>query len=79
MAYNGLIRGSRTYDALAMMTVMTAVQPLLFDMLPMWGLSPKWVSLTNVLFIGWLAWLRMQTTGAMGTEGPPDGIERRGS
>ena len=78
MRYDGLIKKSRTYDALAMMTVMTAVQPLLFDMLPLWGLSSKWVSLTNILFIGWLAYLRMNTTGATGTEGPPEGQERRG-
>lgn len=76
MAYGGIIKKSRTYDALALMTAMTAVQPLMFDMLPMWGLSPKWVSLSNIVFIGWLAYLRVTTTGTPGSEAP-DGIERR--
>ena len=65
MAYKGIIAGSRTFDALAMMTVMTAVQPLLMDTLTGFNLSPKWVSLTNILFIGYLAYLRTQTTGSV--------------
>ena len=78
MAYNGIIKKSKTFDALAVMTVMTATQPLLMDVLQGFALSPKWVSLTNLLFVGWLAYLRFNTSGAIGTEGPP-GEERRGS
>lgn len=66
MTYQGIIKKSRTFDVLALMTIMTATQPLLIDMLPLWGLSHKWVSLTNVVFIGWLAYLRMVTTGPVG-------------
>ena len=79
MAYNGIVRKSKTYDVLVLFTVMTATQPLIMDVLTQFNLSQKWVSLTNLLFIGWMAYLRMQTTGAVGTEGPPDGIEKRGT
>lgn len=78
MAYNGIVRKSKTYDVLILFTIMTAIQPILMDTLQQFALSQKWVSLTNLLFIGYLAWLRMQTTGAVGTEGPPDGVEKRG-
>ena len=78
MSYKGIIKKSRTYDVLVLFTMMTAVQPLLMDTLQQFALSQKWVSLTNLIFIGWMAYLRMQTTGAAGTEGPPDGIEKRG-
>ena len=79
MAYNGIVKKSKTYDVLVLFTVMTATQPLIMDVLTQFNLSQKWVSLTNLLFIGWMAYLRMQTTGAVGMEGPPDGIEKRGT
>ena len=78
MAYKGIVKKSRTYDVLILFTVMTAVQPFLMDTLQQFALSQKWVSLTNLLFIGWMAYIRMKTTGAVGTEPPPEGIERRG-
>lgn len=78
MEYKGIVKKSKTYDVLVLFTIMTAIQPLLMEVLTQFDLSQKWVSLTNLIFIGWMAWLRMQTTGAVGTEGPPDGIEKRG-
>ena len=78
MAYKGIVKKSRTYDVLVLFTVLTAVQPLLMDTLQQFALSQKWVSLTNLVFIGWMAYVRMKTTGAVGTEGPPEGMERRG-
>lgn len=76
--YNGIVKKSRTYDTLIIFTIMTAAQPLLMDTLTQFDLSQKWVSLTNLIFIGYLAYLRLRTTGAVGTEGPPEGQERRG-
>lgn len=78
MEYKGIIKKSKTYDVLVLFTMMTAVQPLLMDTLQQFTLSQKWVSLTNLIFIGWMAYLRAQTTGAVGTEGAPDGVEKRG-
>jgi len=77
MAYDGIIKKSKTFDVLAAFTVMTAAQPLLMDTLTQFNLSQKWVSLTNLVFIGYLAYLRMKTTGLPGSESP-DGVERRG-
>jgi uncharacterized membrane protein len=78
MAYNGIVKKSKTYDALVAFTVMTAAQPLLMDTLTQFDFSQKWVSLTNLIFIAYMAYLRMRTTGAVGTDGPPDSVERRG-
>jgi hypothetical protein len=78
MAYNGIVKKSRTLDVLVLFTIMTAVQPLLMDTLTQFALSPKWVSLTNLIFIAWMSYLRIKTTGAVGTEPPPEGQERRG-
>ncbi len=78
MTYNGIIKKSKTYDVLVLFTMMTAVQPLLMDTLQQFALSQKWVSLTNLIFIGWMAYLRTQTTGAVGAAPPPDGVEKRG-
>ena len=66
MEYSGIIKQSRTLDTLAAFTIMTAVQPLIMDTLVQFNLSPKWVSLTNLIFIGVLAYLRFQTTGPVG-------------
>lgn len=66
MAYGGIIKRSRTLDMLAVFTVLSAVQPLAMDLLPQFGLSPKWISLSNFLMIGLLAYLRFKTTGAVG-------------
>lgn len=77
MAYKGVIKQSRTFDTLAAFGIMTAIQPLLMDTLTQFSLSPKWVSLSNLIFIGYLAYLRMKTTGVPGSA-PPDGVERRG-
>ena len=77
MEYKGLVKKSRTFDTLIVFTVMTAAQPLLMETLMQFDLSQKWVSLTNLIFIGYLAYLRMKTTGTPGSE-PPDGYERRG-
>ena len=66
MAYKGLIKESRTYDALALMGVMTAIQPLLMDTLSSFEMSPKLSSLTNLFFIAYLAYLRSKTTGPVG-------------
>ena len=75
--YNGIVKKSRTYDTLIIFTIMTAAQPLLMDTLTQFNLSQKWVSLTNLIFIAYLAYLRMKTVGLPGSE-PPDGVERRG-
>lgn len=64
--YNGMIKGSRTYDALAVFTILTALQPLAMDLLTQFSLSPKWVSLANFIMIGILAYLRFKTTGPVG-------------
>ncbi len=77
MPYKGVVKKSRTYDALVLFTIMTATQPLIMDTLTQFNLSQKWVSLSNLLFIGYMAYLRMKTTGTPGSE-PPDGIEKRG-
>ena len=77
MVYRGIIKKSRTFDTLIAFTVMTAAQPLLMETLTQFDISQKWVSLTNLVFIGYLAYLRMKTTGTPGSE-PPDGYERRG-
>lgn len=66
MEYQGVIKQSRTLDTLAAFTIMTAIQPLLMDTLIAFSLSPKWVSLTNLIFIGVLAYLRFQTTTPIG-------------
>ena len=63
---NGIIKGSRTLDTLALFSVFTAVQPLLMDVLVAFSLSPKWVSLVNLVFIAILAYLRYQTMGPVG-------------
>ena len=76
--YKGIIHKSRTFDVLAMMTIMTAIQPLLMDTLMQFNFSPKWVSLLNIIFIGILTYLRTKTTGLPGSV-PPDGVERRGT
>ena len=78
MVYNGIVKKSKTYDVLVLFTMMTAMQPLIMDTLQQFALSQKWISLTNLIFIGWMAYLRAQTTGAVGAEGSPDGIEKRG-
>lgn len=64
---NGIIKGSRTLDTLAIFTVFSATQPLLMDVLTAFNLSPKWISLTNLIFIAILAYLRYKTTGPVGT------------
>jgi hypothetical protein len=64
---NGIINGSRTLDTLAIFTVFSAMQPLLMDVLTAFNLSPKWISLTNLIFIAFLAYLRYKTTGPVGT------------
>jgi hypothetical protein len=66
MAYNGMIQKSRTYDALAVFSVLSALQPLAMDLLQQFALSPKWVSLSNFVMIGILAYLRFKTTGPVG-------------
>ncbi len=76
--YKGIIKKSRTYDMLLVFTILTAIQPLLMDTLTQFALSQKWISLTNLIFIGWMAFLRIKTTGAVGSEPPPEGVERRG-
>lgn len=63
---NGIIKGSRTLDMLALFTVFSAAQPLLMDVLVAFALSPKWVSLANLVFISALAYLRFKTTGPVG-------------
>ena len=68
MAYNGVIKGSRTFDALAVFTVLSAAQPLVMDVLTQFSLSPKWVSLMNLIMIGVLAYLRVKTTGPVGEQ-----------
>ena len=77
MEYKGLVKKSRTFDTLIAFTILTATQPLLMETLTQFNLSQKWVSLTNLIFIGYLAYLRMKTTGTPGSE-PPGGVERRG-
>ena len=77
MEYKGLVKKSRTFDTLIVFTIMTAAQPLLMDTLMQFDLSQKWISLTNLIFIGYLAYLRMKTTGLPGSV-PPDNVERRG-
>ena len=75
--HKGIVKKSRTYDTLIAFTVMTAAQPLLMETLTQFDLSQKWVSLTNLVFIGYLAYLRTKTLGTPGSE-PPGGVERRG-
>ena len=64
--YNGVIKGSRTLDALAVFSILTALQPLAMDLLTQFALSPKWVSLINFVMIGILAYLRFKTTAPVG-------------
>lgn len=64
--YNGMIKGSRTFDALAVFTILSAMQPLAMDLLTQFSFSPKWVSLVNFAMIGVLAYLRVKTTGPVG-------------
>ena len=64
--YKGVIKKSRTFDALAIFTILTAVQPIIMDTLEQFAISPKWVSLTNLAMIGVLAFLRVKTTGPVG-------------
>lgn len=66
MGYNGVIKGSKTLDTLAVFTILTALQPLAMDLLTQFSLSPKWVSLANFVMIGILAYLRFKTTTAVG-------------
>lgn len=66
MQYEGIIKKSRTFDALAAFTILTAVQPLAMDVLTQFELSPKWIGLTNLVMIGLLAYLRFKTTGPVG-------------
>lgn len=66
MKYKGVIKKSRTLDVLALFTVLTAVQPLAMDVLAGFGLSPKWVGLSNLVMIAVLAYLRFRTTGPVG-------------
>lgn len=64
--YDGMIKGSRTFDALAVFTILSVLQPLAMDVLTQWSFSPKWVSLANFVMIGILAYLRFKTTGPVG-------------
>lgn len=66
--YNGVIKGSRTLDALAVFSILTALQPLAMDLLTQFALSPKWVSLINFVMIGILAYLRFKTTAPVGAQ-----------
>lgn len=66
MEYSGIIKKSRTLDVLALFVVFSAIQPLLMDVLTQFGLSPKWVSLINLVFISALAYLRFKTSTPVG-------------
>jgi hypothetical protein len=66
MKYRGMIMGSRTLDALGLFTVLSALQMPLMDVLKEFNASPKWVVLVNFIMIAVLAFLRFQTTTAVG-------------
>lgn len=68
MAYmKKIFRKSRTLNTLGFFTVITAVQPFAMDVLASFGLSPKWVGLSNLVMIAILAYLRFKTTGPVGS------------
>ena len=66
MAYNGIIKGSRTLDVVVLFVILSATYPLLMDLLSQFDLSPKWITLVNIIFAGLLAYMRFITTGAVG-------------
>ena len=66
MKYSGLIKKSRTLDTLAIFTILTAIQPLAMDVLTQFNFNPKWVSLSNLVMIAILAYLRLVTTVPVG-------------
>jgi hypothetical protein len=66
--YKGIIKKSRTLDLLAVFAVFSAIQPILIDVLAKFNIGQRWISLVDLIFIGFLAYLRYQTKGPVGVK-----------
>ena len=67
-SYQGLIKKSRTLDAIALLALLNTMYPVLMEALPNWGLQSSYISIINVLYMGLLAYLRYKTTGPVGVK-----------
>lgn len=66
MIYKGVIKKSRTLDALTLHSFVTAMMPVLDAALPQLGLTIQHMAIYTILVNGLLWWLRYLTTGPVG-------------
>ena len=64
--YNGLIKGSRTLDALALYSFLSVMFPVAVEFLPALGADIKHMAAFNLIMNMALWYLRMKTTTPVG-------------
>jgi len=66
MTYQGIIKKSRTLDAVALLGICNLMFPVLQTYLPQLGLTTQQMAVFNILGMGLMAYLRFVTTGPVG-------------